>query len=194
MRTLCAAVLSIALSGPCAAQAVPDAPAPSGLSLTPPSPSYTPVAPAAPPPKRKLVCGAEPDGPYILKNTEVPDALRGQLSAYNTNVRARVGREWIARFNKIHKGFGEHLVQLRLAIRPDGTYFDPEITIPSGSPGADAGALNAIRALGPFPPMPEGIDHPVVVCFCFGYNMHADELRGNEPWLDKAVDKRSEQR
>ena len=193
MRTFCAAVLSIALAGPCAAQAIPDAPAPSGLSLNPPSPSYTPPAPADSP-RQKLVCGAEPDGPYIRENTHVPDALRGQFSAYNSNVRARVGREWIARFSKIHKGFGEHLVQLRLAIRPDGTYFDPEITIPSGSPGADAGALNTIRALDPFPPMPEGIDHPVVICLSFGYNMHNDEMPVQEPWLDKAVDKQSKQK
>ena len=71
---------------------------------------------------------------------------------------------------------------VRFAILPDGSTDTPRITSSSGRESYDHHALDAIRNLTPFPPLPEGLEPNLILCVYFRYNMEQDA-----PWKPDAL-------
>lgn len=191
LLTFAGAVFLCAGAGHAQTGAIPDAPAPAAnggrLNLSVPAKPLD-VTPS-PKPKPATVCDGPAEGVYASGNYYDTGSMPGQGNAYMRNVSARVLTNW----NRVprhdfsnHIGPG-HSVKVRFAIRPDGSYFMPEVTRSSGNAADDEKAMAAIRDVPSFPPLPDGITKPVVMCIAFGYNMTSDEMGYDQRWLDKAV-------
>lgn len=190
MPGLALALVLTATPAPAQTQ-VPDAPLPSAPSAPAaaapasakpsfalPSPTYQPPPPdepatPAPKPKDPEVCGAPPRGVYTEQNRHFPDSLRGQVSAYFQDVSTRINGQWAHTMSVGQRNAWAHgkSLRVRFAIRPDGSLIYPEVTATSGHTNDDEHALAAISSFHAFPPLPAGIDHPVVFCITFAYNM-----------------------
>jgi TonB family protein len=155
-------------------------PSPGSMSLLPDySPAEAKGAEAHKAEVSRQVCSGEPSGVYTLANQNVPNDLRGQLQVYYSNVFSRVLSNWRHKYKSgaQFSAFAHaKVVELRVAIRPDGSFFEPQITHSSGNNVDDAKALAAVRDNDAFPPLPRGLDHPVVLCMKFGYNTYDKDL------------------
>lgn len=156
--------------------AIPDAPAPAvpKLSLTLPAAKYE--APKIEP--KTLICEAPPEGVYVPENRRVPEGLHGLMREYARNMSGRVYANWDVRYRKsVQLAFDKHrLAEIRVAVNPDGTLLEPEISKTSGDKQDDLNALYAVRETAPFDPLPPGIRHPMVLCLRFGYRTYDDEM------------------
>lgn len=185
----CALALLLAASSAHAQNQAPDAPLPSAPTtpakptfVLPSTPYTLPAKDTPPPPSAKEredetdVCGAPPDGVYSRANQHVPDAMRGVLQAYFNDVGNRIHGQWAHTMSigQRNAWARSKVVTVRFAIRPDGSYFPPEITVSSTHSHDDAHALDAIKSFDAFPPLPAGVSHPVVFCMKFGYNTEFD--------------------
>jgi hypothetical protein len=167
---------------------VPDAPLPSMPSASAPArPSFAlPATTYQPPPKDdpasdksedSLICGAPPSGVFTRANQHFPKESQGAINAYFQDVSTRINGQWAHTMSVGQRNAWAHgkSLRVRLAIRPDGSLIYPEVTATSGHTNDDEHALAAISSFHAFPPLPAGIDHPVVFCITFAYNMGTPE-------------------
>jgi TonB family protein len=196
--------LTIAVAGrtvPCQ-QASPAQPA----SQTAPSPPLTPApsisapeksSPVRPPashekpfvpdPDRKKgwVCDAPPTDVFTDAFDTHPE-YKGEVFNYVRLVRTQLYKSWIGQlprsaWNAWAKG---RLVKVRFAVRPDGSFLPPELTVPSGSRDYDYAAIDAILQHRSFPPPPHGPWKALPICMTFATNM--DPSQEWQDWMKDA--------
>jgi len=200
LRSTLAAIVLVAASA--AAQtpqsAPPDAPAPtapaSKPSFTLPSATYeVPKGPAPARPKDDSFCFAPPEGVYSKQSQDIPTEFQGPIRNYLRLLYSQVFNEWNHHLSVAERNAWGKKTQLamRVAIRPDGSYDTPQITLSSGRDRYDAHAIEAVNAFSAFPELPKGFNRPLPVCFRIGYNVDGSKMMfgENDRWQDDAEKK-----
>lgn len=90
------------------------------------------------------------------------------LAPYLSTVEDRVSECW----SPTQKDRGEHVV-VTFKIKPSGDVADVQLSGSSEVATADAAALEAVQNAAPFPPLPQGNDQSIEVCFDFQANVSA---------------------
>ncbi|SEG62010.1 TonB family C-terminal domain-containing protein [Bryocella elongata] len=155
--------------------AAPSAPTPAKPSFALPKPSYVPPGQDIPVPAKSTAaefCHAPAVGEFAGFNQPVLVNLRGALDSYFQDVNNRIHGQWVHNMSigQRNAWATAKIATVRYGVRPDGSLIGPELTVSSGHANDDEHALEAVRSLHSFPPLPAGIDHPVFVCLRLGYN------------------------
>jgi len=164
-------------------------------SLAPPPKNEVPKSQTAfrPKPKDDSFCFADPEGVYSKENQKVPKELQGPTRSYLNLLYMHVFTEWGRHLSfEERKPWGKKTdLPIRLAIRPDGSYEQPELTRSSGKDKYDAHALQAISASPSFPELPKGWTHPLLVCLRMGFNEPLSQMNFDryDRWQDDAEKK-----
>jgi TonB family protein len=96
------------------------------------------------------------------------------FSGYSRDLITTLKRKWIASMAKSFYSGESGIVDIRVQVRADGTFLnpDPKVERSSGKDKLDAAAVAAVRASAPFPHFPSGFDGATVeLKISFFYNI-----------------------
>jgi len=167
-------------SAPLPAAPIPPAPAPAAkpatpmFALPPDSPDTLKPPPGPPPssPVEDLFCYAPATGIFAPYPKPSPEA-QAALPDYIRLVMQQIDTQWSRNIPPAARGpySKPKTLYIRFAVRPDGSYTAPIVTVSSGRRDFDNHAFDSIDAFSSFPTPPPGITHPVPICIHFEYNV-----------------------
>ncbi len=127
---------------------------------------------------QQTLCYGPREGVYAVTMPPFPAELRGAIQNYTNQLSQEIFGEWRRHMTRAQRDAWarQRVVTVRMAVMPDGSIREPEVTVSSGKPEEDAHALDAVKSHGSFGAPPKGYEHPVLVCLRFGYNMQTEDM------------------
>ena len=167
-------------SAPLPTAPIPSAPAPTAKPATSifalpsnsPDTLKPPSGPAPSAPVEDQLCYAPATGifaPYPKPSPEVQAALPDYIRLVMQQIETKWSRNLPRAAND--PWIKPKTLYIRFAVRPDGSYTAPIVTVSSGRRDFDSHALESIDAFSAFPTPPPGVTHPVPICIHFEYNV-----------------------
>jgi TonB family protein len=152
------------------------------FALPPDSPDTLKPLPGPPPssPVEDQDCYAPATGIFAPQPKPSP-AVQAALPDYIRLVMQQIETKWSRNLPRAANDpwIKPKTLYIRFAVRPDGSYTEPIVTVSSGRRDYDNHALDSIDAFSAFPTPPPGVTHPVPICIHFQYNV--DQTPASKP-------------